>query len=280
MPFVECHRCLGKVVFVRLVSRTMVCVAAMTAVGVHAQSNNFDLQYKFTVTAPAQTSLSDNATYWERFSYEFEPCATEVFSDDFNPFNTLNRNADWASSTASHDLSKSVWYTMRESAVQLPLMVWLDQHQSFLGHLLGNSVDDVGEESVSPLNPYYRPAEVHWWNEMSQRGDMQYGLRPFGTSPYAFLTMAFHQAGHVVLLAHLRYHYDNFADHHFECALSAPLAHGVSLDMGTEYQFGLHDQQKKVVVKLIKQIGTVGAVDLGVELEDHPTLFAGITFPM
>jgi hypothetical protein len=256
------------------------CVAAMRTASLHAQSTNFDFQYNFTIAAPAPAVAAESSTFWDRFSASYVPRANEVFADRFQPFNAVNRSPDWANDNARQALFKSVWYTARESALQLPAMVWLDENQRFFGRLLGSSVDSVDEEAVSPLNPSYDVAEHRWWNEMSEKGDLQYGLHPFGASPYAFLSRSFRDAGQLFLQADVRYHFDNFADHHFECALSAPLAHGVSLDVGASYELGRHDDQKKLVIKLFREIGGGGTVSVGVEMQDHPALFAGIDFPM
>ena len=84
----------------------------------------------------------------------------------------------------------------------------------------------------------------------------------------------------LLALADLRYHYTHFADHEFEFALSVPLAHGFSIDFGTAYQFGRHDDTKRMVLKLFKQFNGGGIVHVGMEVQEHPKFLVGISLPL
>jgi len=124
------------------------------------------------------------------------------------------------SSAARNAISKSVAHGFREAAVDLPIMLWLEDRQDFLADFLRNSVGNVGEERVAPLDVSYRLAERSWWKGLSENEDVRFGIRPFSTSPYTFLSRAIRDGDTLLLLAHVRYHYRNFADHRFEIALS------------------------------------------------------------
>src|SRR5262249_23717670 len=146
--------------------------------------------------APTHSGLSDSAGFWDRFSHSFVPCANQVYSDQFYPYTALGKNPTWETSTGTHAATQSVLFTLRESFANLPMLSWIKQHQSNVGDLVANSVDNIGEESVSPLDPTYRPAEVHWWQSVERRGQLEYGVRPF--LEYAYVTMTLHGAGHVL----------------------------------------------------------------------------------
>ncbi len=81
----------------------------------------------------------------------------------------------------------------------------------------------------------------------------------------------------MIVLSHIRYHYENFADHNFEFALSVPLASHCSFDLGTSYQFGRHEEQKKLALKFSRALGLGGILNVGFELQKHPVLLAGLT---
>jgi hypothetical protein len=81
-------------------------------------------------------------------------------------------------------------------------------------------------------------------------------------------------------LGHMRYYYENFADHKFEFAFSVPLARDCAFDVGTSYQFGRHDDQKTLVLKFIKEFKSGGIVHVGLEAQQHPSLFAGVSLPL
>lgn len=78
----------------------------------------------------------------------------------------------------------------------------------------------------------------------------------------------------------MRYHYCHFADHSFELAVSLPLVYGFSIDVGTSYQFGQHDEKKGMVLKLFKEFKGAGIVHVGLEVQERPGLFAGVSFPL
>src|SRR5262249_54469381 len=105
-----------------------------------------------------------------------------------------------------------------------------------------------------------------------------YGIRPLSTSPYVYISHAIKDgAANTIFVANLRYYYQHFADHRFELALSVPLAYGLALDLGSAYQFGIHEDQK-FVVKFLKEFKGGGIAHLGFEVREHPSIIAGISF--
>ena len=148
--------------------------------------------------------------------------------------------------------------------------------EEVLGGLLSESVDAVEEDAVAPTDPWIRPAELSWWKSLAERRVLRYGIRPFRADPYAFLSMRLKEGDRLMALGHVRYYFRDFADHRFELALSLPVTKGFALDIGTAYQFGRHEDEKKIVVKLFKPLKR-GMIHLGVEIEKEPTLLAGLS---
>jgi hypothetical protein len=226
----------------------------------------------------------------ERFRVEFDERVDQLFADRFHPFNVMNWNMELASKGSDHlrdraasagrnALSKSFGDGVREATVDLPILLWLNERQSLLADFLRNSLDEVDEEEVAPLDVSYRAVERSWWQRLSESGDVRYGIRPFRTSPYAFLSLGIRDGDALLLLAHLRYHYRAFAEHLFEVALSVPIANGFAIDLGTSYRFGRNGEEGGLVVKLFKEFKSGGIVHVGLEARERSAFFAGIAFP-
>jgi hypothetical protein len=235
------------------------------------------------------TPRQDPAFLWDRFFFAFDDCADDVFADRLHPLNMVkwSMNLDGSSETFQHHtgsaaqnaLTKAATYSARDAAVDVSLMIWLQDRQEWLADFLRDSIDSVEEESVSPLAGTYGRAERSWWKRVAHSDSIRYGVRPFRTSPYAFTSFAVKDDGHTLFLSHVRYYYDHFNDHRFEFAVSLPLLHGLALDMGTSYQFGRSNGKERVAVKLTREFASSGIIHLGFELREHPILMAGITLP-
>lgn len=260
----------------------------VAAVELHAADQGVDLQYEkpvFPLESPPEETFAD------RFKVAFDQRVDDVFADRFHLFNVMsweleqaNNKADYlserAGSAARSALSRSVVYSVREAAVDLPILLWLKERQGLLADFLRNSLDSVGEEAVAPLNVSYRAIERSWWQRLSDSGgQLHYGIRPFRTDPYAFLSLGIKDGDDLLFLGHLRYHYDKFADHRFEFAVSVPLAHGMSIDLGTSYQFGRHGDEQAFVIKLFKEFKSGGILHVGLEAQQNPAVFAGMVLP-
>ena len=280
-----------KVDVVSLLSRLFVSVAAATAFAAQAADQGFQLQQSSNFVSSVESPADVGFTLWDRFEPAFYRNANDLFADHFHPFNRMARNFDLADSgpedfrlrttaTAKGALSKSAVYGARQATIELPIMLWLKEHQGFLADLLRNSVASVEEESLAPLNVSYRRAERVWWQHVSESGEVRYGVRPFRTDPYAFLSLGIWDGDRVFLLGNVRYHYLHFSDHRFELSLSVPLMHGLSIDVGTSYEFGRHDEQKRFALKLLKESKGGSVLHVGLEMQQHPTLFAGMTIPL
>jgi len=230
-------------------------MALVFATGAQAGSQNVQLEHDTVpvlVVPPVETTFP----FWDQFKISFGENAAEIFADRFHPLNTKNWNFDLATSNADRfsqlstgaargALAKSVTSGLREAALTLPSMIWLEDRHAFFANFFLNSLDSIEEESVSPLDPSYRDLERSWWKRLADSGTTYYGVRPFQTNPYAFVSRAFKDGDTLLVLAQVRYHYRDFADHRFEFALSVPLPYGYSIDLGTAYQFGRHDAEKK-----------------------------------
>jgi hypothetical protein len=240
-------------------------------------------------TLSVESPRPQPAFFWQRFDDGFADNANDIFSDALRPANVIQWNLDLrgkdfsnsfrqrASSRARSAFVKSIEYGTREAAVELPLMLWLDDHEGWLADLLRGSIDDVGEEAVSPLQLSYESVEQSWWKRLANSG-MHYGLRPFRTSPYAYVSRGISDGQNTVLLVNARYYYDHFANHRVELALSVPVAYGMALDFGSAYEFAGRDNHR-LVVRLLKELKAGGIAHVGFEVRDRPTVIAGITFP-
>ena len=229
-------------------------------------------------------------TFWERFEFEFENSSETIFTDRFHSFKSL----DWyleadgdasafgerATRLASRSLSRSAGVGFRRAVIEEPFVAWLKEQPSVVTELILYALDTEDEDAVAPLDPTYHTRERSWWNQLSERPGFRYGLRPFQESPYAFVSSGIWRGDSLLALAHVRYHYRRFADHQFELAMSVPLAPSIALDLGTAYQFGRHDDVKKIVVKLSKQLRNGGVVHIGVEAQDRPTFLVGVSMPL
>jgi hypothetical protein len=241
------------------------------------------------LTSVLESPSKPNPGVWERFTLAFDQDANELFADRFHPFKVINMRiraeerdfntfTERTTTTARYTLLKSAVYSAREATVDLPVLLWLKDRQGLLAGFLRNSLGSVEEEAVEPLSVSYGAVERSWWKRLAADGDLSYGVRPFRTDPYAFLSLGLRDGDALFLLGNLRYYYRDFANHSFEFALSVPLPHGLSIDVGTAYQFGQEDAQK-VVVKLFKGFKGGGILHVGFEVRSRPALFAGVAFP-
>ena len=259
----------------------------MLAVTAHASDQSVQLQYG-SPAAPLETPPGE--TFRERFSEAFDRRVNEQFDDKFHPFNvmiwaseSIDRDAGYlserATSAVRNAFSKSAVYGLREATVDVPILLWFEERQGVLVEFFRRAIGNAGEEGVVPLDPSYRPAEQSWWKRLTERNEVRYGIRPFTTSPYAFLSFVLKEGGTACLLGHVRYHYVSLAEHRFEVALSVPLGRGLGIDLGTSYQFGRHGHEEGLVVKLLKEFKSGGILQVSLEAREHPAMFAGIAFP-
>jgi len=272
------------------ISRALVVSAAATFV-IAAQAADKELKPQSTGFALSlESPPTEPLFFWDRFDYAFEDDVNDVFVDALSPLNSIRWNLDssapnfgdhfyrHASEASRRAIFDSITYSTREAAVAMPVMFWLDDHQSWFADLLRDSVGSVAEESIAPLNLSYRTVEQSWWRTLLKNGATHYGVRPLRTSPYAYVGRSVRDgADNVVFLADLRYYYDHFSEHRFELAVSLPLAYGLALDLGSSYQFGTHDD-RRFTVRFLKDLKGGGIAHIGFEVREHPQMIAGITF--
>lgn len=230
------------------------------------------------------------STFRERFESAFDRRSGEVFADRLHPLTIRSRSLQsrdnsWLWDTERNDraaqtaLLRSAEYSLRDAFLALPLMDWLILRRDLLRDFLVDTVDAVEEETVSPLDPTYHPSERLWWQSLADNRQLRFGLRPFRTNPYAYLSWRISDAERRLLLGHVRYYYREFADHRFELAFSVPLPRGVTVDMGTTYQFGQHEPESRFVCKVSKPLKHGGVVHVALETREQTTLLAGISMP-
>lgn len=267
------------------------CFAAALVSVAQAASGDLDLLEDPKVESIPDLQAEEPAGFWDRMHTAFDKRSDEVFADRLHPlkmmkFSFAQPDESWEQAIERTDhrvqrgLLKSVEYSLRDAALGMPLMGWLETRADALGDFLVGSVDSVEEESVSPFDLSYGQAERAWWKSLSGKRSLRYGLRPFGTSPYAFLALSLREAGRTLLLGNVRYYLQNFSDHRFELSVSFPMPGGIAVDLGTFYQFGRNEVERKLVAKLFKPLKHGGIAHLGVEVQRDPVLFAGVSIPL
>jgi hypothetical protein len=272
----------------------LICAAAVAA----AEARAADLS-TVVIYEPSPVLLYDNlpeeepTAFWGLFNVAFDHRAPGVFQDQFNPLNFRNWNSqdgnvshltDYNADNAAmarRAFSSAFRSSAQEAALELdlPVLEWLREHPGFPADFLWNSFDRVEERSVSPLDPSYRSDERSWWNEQSESSALRYGLRLFRREPYAYLGWRIEDGGHVWLLGDARYYYRIFGGQRVELALSTPVVDGLSIEFGTSYDFGMHQAEKKMVLKLLKTFKSGCALQVALEARQQPRLTASITMP-
>lgn len=243
--------------------------------------------FAVSIEAPPEEPLF----FWERFDLAFQSQVNDIYIDALNPLNEIqwnlqlpnkdfsNRFHDRATQAAGSGLVDSLDYATREAAIETPFVLWLNARQGWFADLLRNSVDNVGEQSLSPRNVSYSAVEQTWWKSLLQDGGTYYGIRPFSSSPYAYVSHGFIDGGgKTVLLANVRYYYERFSDHRFELSLSVPVVRGFSVDVDSGYQLGTSESNRHVAVQVVKEIKGRGVAHVGFQVQERPMIIAGITF--
>ena len=268
--------------------RMLVSGAVLAAFGAHGADQGLQLEHSVSEKTAIESPVDEAVAFWERFQTAFDERAAENFADRLHPFSSLNWRLrlddvdaedlrESTSASARKALSRSIAHGAREASVDLPLMTWLKERQGILADFLRNSVANVNEEAVSPAELSYHVVERSWWDRLSEAGGLRYGIRPFRTAPYAFAGIGLGDGETVFLLANVRYILRNFAEHKFELALSLPLMHGLSVDLGAAYRFGRHAAEQHLVFKLFKELKQGGVFYVGAEMGEEPAAFAGLT---
>lgn len=258
----------------------------MVAFGAQAADQAMQLEHRQFDSKPLNSPAEEATAFWERFKSNFGERSNDVLSDRLDPLEVLRRTStslsdgeafrDYPAKAGSGAISKSLIYSFRDSFFDLPGMVWLKGRQDFFTDVLRNSVDSVGEETVAPKNVSYRAVEQSWWKDLSERGGLRYGVRPFRSNPYAFLSFNLTDGNQSLLMGHLRYRLNHFNEHDFDLELSVPIAPGLALGVGSSYKFG-GDEERSVGLTLTKAFKHGGFFHLGAGVSKHPSLFASLT---
>jgi len=259
--------------------------------GTHATDQSLELEHDRQPLTLIGSPTAEPMAFWERFTSAFEDQAADNFADRFHPLGSLNWSLHLEEGDASSfqeetsrgarkALSKSFTRGLREAGVDLPVMTWLKDRQSLLADFLRNSVGNVSEESVAPTTLSYHAVERSWWDRLSENSGLRYGIRPFRTAPYAYAGVGIRDGENVILLANVRYVFRNFDEHKFELALSVPLAHGLSMDIGAGYKFDRHNSEEQLALKIFKKLDNGSMFYVGMELRNEPAVYAGLSFAL
>jgi hypothetical protein len=257
----------------------------MVAVGAQA-ADQAQFEHRQLDSPPLNSPVENATAFWDHFKSSFGERADEVLSDRLDPLDVLRRTSTSLSDGAAFReyptkagvgaISKSVVYSFREAFFDLPGMVWLKGRQDFFTDVLRNSIDSVGEESVSSKNVSYRAVEQSWWKDVSEKGGLRYGIRPFRSSPYAFLSFNLTDGNQSILMGHLRYRLNHFNEHDFDLEISVPIAPGLAVGIGSSYKFG-GDEERSVGLTVTKALKHGGVLHFGAGVSQHPSLFASLT---
>lgn len=273
------------------VCRFFSCFAA-TLIGLaQGATGDFDLMNERATDFLPDIETEESPGLWQRFHQAYNVRANEVFADRLHPLKVMELSirhpgdsweqwVDHGDRAVESAFCKSIEYSLRDASLKIPLLGWLETSQDALVNFLVDSVDAVEEESVAPSDISYGAAERSWWKNLSEKRALRFGLRPLSSSPYAYLGMRLQEAGKTLLLGNIRYYLKNFTDHRFELSFSIPLAGGAAFDLGTFYQFGQNEIQRRLVVKIFKPLRNGGVAHLGVEVQKTPVVFAGISMPL
>jgi hypothetical protein len=264
--------------------------AMMFSAQAQAAGSLIDLETPSYSFLPEKGPEEGSLNLWQRFDRSFQTESEEQFSDAFHPFNMIRQvsagqvrlfdeNIDDTAEMASDALYDTFSRSLRDAALEMnfPVVTWLRDRQDFFAHFLWDSLDSVGEQSLSPLELTYRQTERSWWKEVANSSRVRFGLRPFNTSPYAFMSWRIKRDGQLLCLGHLRYRLRGFTDHSFELGLSLPITSRFSLDFGTCYRIGREDNAKSLVCKLTKYLSQDSVLFVGMEAQQNPVLIAGFS---
>lgn len=262
--------------------------ALVLASGV-ALGSDSEIRLEYFTDSPSLFQERKPVTFWHRFESTFVERSDEVFTDRLHSFRLVSWNmdqtlgqtpsiADSAATAARRSLERSVSYGLREAALGFPGLEWLVDDPTIIFEFLRDTVDEVYEESVAPLDPSFGLAERSWWKRLRSGGHLRYGVRPFRTSPYLFMSFRANRDDNIYLMGHVRYYFRHWAEQRLELALSVPLVHGFILNAGTAFHLTERDLPTTAVVKLFKNFGQSGVMHLGFEVKQHPTVLAGLAF--
>ena len=147
---------------------------------------------------------------------------------------------DRIESIARNAFMRSLQYSAREilleTAIAVNLRHYLDDSFRGLGEFILTSLGSVDEERIESVSLDFQEAEHSWWDELRQTKRIRYGIRPFRTSPYAFIGLRITDGSRKnILFANLRYHFDHFKFHRGEALIAVPLPDKWEFDTGIAY---------------------------------------------
>jgi hypothetical protein len=202
-------------------------------------------------------------TFWNRFENGWETRANQTFYDRLHSLRAMRwilpiqgdvlKIHERAGREAGVALSRSLSYAGREAIADTPFLIWLENRQGFLGTLIRGTIADVDEEELEPVGVSYIVAEQSWGRKVVRNGGLEYGVRPYNTSPYAYLSWKLGPRNKPIVLGDVRYYYQDLSGHRFETIVSAPISHGFALTSGVRYDMDRRDEQMRVTLRLQKR---------------------------
>lgn len=216
------------------------------------------------------SSISENL-YWSQLNPLRMGRLLTRFPDQSEKF--LRQVDDAAKSATWHSFE----YSAREALLDSPGMLWLRERSDPFAVFFKNSIGSVAEEEINSKDVTYRSVPESWWRNLYGEG-VQYGIRPFRTSPYAFVGFGVGPKSDPFALLDFRYYLHGFTRQHVELVSSVPLGRGYSIEVGTSYQVRRDGWTPGLTVKCTKEFRHFGAFFAGWE-STRETLFVGATTP-
>jgi len=143
-------------------------------------------------------------------------------------------------SIGKNALTKSVIQSGREILLETSLALnirdYLDDTLQGAGQFIMTSLGSVDEEEIETVSLDFQGTGYSWWNELRRGNRIRYGIRPFRTSPYAFMGLRLNDgADGELLFANLRYYFYRFESHRVEALFTVPLVDKWNFNTGVAY---------------------------------------------
>jgi hypothetical protein len=149
--------------------------------------------------------------------------------------NTAGRNA----------FARALVYSARDTAVEhFPLESYQNDWEQIGWRFIRGTVGNTAESQIQPVGIQYIASDYSFLEGTRNDGKIDYGIRPFGTSPYAYASFKFDDS----LYLYARYHYTLFGRDSFELQATVPLRNRYELVFGASIDpLRLHDPESQTV---------------------------------
>lgn len=265
------------------------CIIASTVIGLPGEEMGFRTPEErriLTIDDEAQHSFLGH------FLDTFGDIAPEIIFDRVHPLSMArltifeedhDRLMEKMDSRVRSGVTKSLQYSGRTIFADMALKTWLENRQGAIANFLRGSLGSISqfrEEELQPTDLGYNDIERSWWSELKESGSLRYGVRPFRTSPYAYVGFRVRSGDETLFLSTLRIRYKDMNEPSVELALSIPVGDSCALDIGLSHKFtsAREGEDGKAVVRLVKNF-RLASLYASANVASRPGLFLGIYRP-